>query len=355
MPLSLIHRPGAMDPVVATVARIIREVAKNMGRESVDVGVQAARPATNDVTSQLELRQLHYFRTVVNAGSVGRAAQELGITQPALSRQIRRLEHLIDVNLLERRARGIRPTAAGAAFFHNVTSVLAHAASVQREVIRAERGVSAPLVIAAVPTESVQDILKRLALCSGQQSQRADLTFVDISTPAQPAALFAAEIDVGLCNSTPLTPEVEKQLRSVDLMSDEMNCALLAMRHPLASRQSIRLDELEGIPFLFVHRSFQPALHEMMFGAFKQRGFNVLVENTYEGLRTVWTMVAQNRGWGVGFNSQRTQPPVGTVAVPIEGFSLPFGTRALARIDESRPSVLEILDTLSEIAREQTK
>jgi LysR family transcriptional regulator, nitrogen assimilation regulatory protein len=61
----------------------------------------------------MELRELRYFRTVVESGSFSKAAVKLMVAQPSLSRQIRALEHDLGMPLLHRNARGVSPTEAG--------------------------------------------------------------------------------------------------------------------------------------------------------------------------------------------------------------------------------------------------
>ena len=65
----------------------------------------------------MELRQLRYFVRAIELGSMGRAAIDLGVVQSALSQQISRLEGELATRLLQRSARGVLPTDAGAAFF----------------------------------------------------------------------------------------------------------------------------------------------------------------------------------------------------------------------------------------------
>lgn len=62
----------------------------------------------------MELRELRNFMQVARAGSVSGAAQELHLAQPALSRQIRKLEHELGVPLFTRHGRGVRLTVPGA-------------------------------------------------------------------------------------------------------------------------------------------------------------------------------------------------------------------------------------------------
>lgn len=75
----------------------------------------------------MELRQLRYFVHVVAAGSMGRAAAELGVVVSALSQQISRLESELSTRLLQRSAAGVRPTDAGLAFLRQAQLTLRHA------------------------------------------------------------------------------------------------------------------------------------------------------------------------------------------------------------------------------------
>ncbi len=64
---------------------------------------------------RLKLRDLHIFFTAVQRGSMAKAAQTLGVTQPAVSKVIAELEHTLGVRLLDRSARGVEPTKYGRA------------------------------------------------------------------------------------------------------------------------------------------------------------------------------------------------------------------------------------------------
>ncbi|AWB34969.1 LysR family transcriptional regulator [Orrella marina] len=75
----------------------------------------------------MELRQLRYFVKVVELGSMGRAAQALGVVTSALSQQIARLETELSTVLLRRSATGATPTEAGLAFWQQAQLALRHA------------------------------------------------------------------------------------------------------------------------------------------------------------------------------------------------------------------------------------
>jgi LysR family tcuABC transcriptional regulator len=91
-----------------------------------------ASPACQNATywhqgQYMELRQLRYFVRVVELGSMGRAALELGVVTSTLSQQIGRLESELSTRLLQRTAQGIVPTDAGLAFLRQAQLAIRHA------------------------------------------------------------------------------------------------------------------------------------------------------------------------------------------------------------------------------------
>jgi LysR family transcriptional regulator, nitrogen assimilation regulatory protein len=72
----------------------------------------------------MQYRHLYYFVKIVEAGSFSQAARTIHVAQPALSQQIAELEASLGVSLLQRSARGVRPTAAGQRFYDEASSIL---------------------------------------------------------------------------------------------------------------------------------------------------------------------------------------------------------------------------------------
>src|SRR5690242_17469785 len=80
----------------------------------------------------MTLRQLEYLVAVIDEGSFGRAAESLYVTQPTLSQQVRALEAEVGGPLVERQARGVRPTPTGEAFLPPARAALAAAERARR-------------------------------------------------------------------------------------------------------------------------------------------------------------------------------------------------------------------------------
>ncbi len=77
----------------------------------------------SQIGRRLKLRDLHVFSTVVQRGSMAKAAQHLGVSQPAVSEVIADLEHALGVRLLDRGAQGIAPTIYGGALLKRSVAV----------------------------------------------------------------------------------------------------------------------------------------------------------------------------------------------------------------------------------------
>jgi DNA-binding transcriptional LysR family regulator len=82
----------------------------------------------------MELRQLRYFVRIVDLGSLSRAAADLYVAQPALSKQMAALEAELKTSLLVRSTRGVTPTDAGLAFYAQAQAVLRQLGRIPDEV-----------------------------------------------------------------------------------------------------------------------------------------------------------------------------------------------------------------------------
>src|SRR3954447_4003079 len=100
----------------------------------------------------LDAARLHVFREVVQRGSLSAAADALGYTQPAVSRQIAALERETGAQLLERTPRGIRLTEPGRVLLDHADAILDRLAATQAEVESVGRLAAGRLRIGAFPT-----------------------------------------------------------------------------------------------------------------------------------------------------------------------------------------------------------
>lgn len=170
----------------------------------------------------------------------GRAARRLYISQPALSRRIRRLEEQWGVTLLERSTRRVRLTAAGEALLPRVRAAVAAADALREAVREQERAVSGRVVLGCYVTALpvVRDLVARVrGRHPGLEVALREVDFVE-----QYAALLGGRTDAVLCYG-PVPPGVQS-LR----LATEPVVACLADGHPLAGGRSVTLAGLAEVP-----------------------------------------------------------------------------------------------------------
>lgn len=100
----------------------------------------------------LTLQQLKLFESVVRNSSFTRAAEEMHLTQPAVSIQIKRLEGQAGVALLEQMGKKIFPTAAGKAVYETAQAVLGQLGDLKDEIESLKGEIRGPLQISVVTT-----------------------------------------------------------------------------------------------------------------------------------------------------------------------------------------------------------
>jgi DNA-binding transcriptional LysR family regulator len=360
LPVTLMRRTKEMQPHVLEVARRIREVAAMeypaiYHRPPAEVHLTEPSWLEPLREGQVEIRDLRYFAAVIEEQGIGRAAVRLGLAQPGLSRQIRSLEREVGVSLLARATRGIVPTAAGSTLYKSARKILGDFSRLPAEVERGQRAAAGRCVIAALPSGPVRDILSSVMRTVSDRFPHLELSVINIPTPQQPAAIHDGEFDIGLCHPFFSLTAGHANLECRELISDHIEGALLPENHPLTAKKKLRFEDLAEIPFLFFRRDFHPAFHDFVFETFRKTGYQPVLGPTQNGLHTLWSMAEAGAGWSLAFGYHRSHPPAGLRAVPVEGFKVPWGVNLLSRGDETRPSVLAVIDLLLEEAMRRNR
>jgi DNA-binding transcriptional LysR family regulator len=346
------HRRGDVRPAVRSILTSIKRTAeRDAARRSQErPATSGEQPECQPVPTRLELRHLRYFTAIVQHESIGRAAEALELTQPALSRQLRTLEGEIGVELLMRTARGVVPTLAGESLHHDALGILAAADRLPSEAERAVRGTAGNCVIGVVASPLAWETATHAVAECAERLSFIDVRVEDTPTPRQAQALREARLDVAIGHRYPTVPDLDPSVVRELLLPDRMNMALLAAGHPLSSRDEIMLEDLADVPFMFMKRSFSPALYDVVMGTFARAGYVPQIHGEYDGLPTVWALAAQGLGWALGSESQCYAPPQGVIPVRIADFDLPWGLELAYRRDETRMPVLEVIDALKRAA-----
>jgi DNA-binding transcriptional LysR family regulator len=189
----------------------------------------------------LDLRKLRYFRALADELHFGRAAEELHIAQPVLSRQIRALEHDLGAALFTRDRHGVLLTDAGRQLLADAGPLLASADAVRRRVSAAARGSRRLTVgfrtgIPVIPAARAFEARHPDVVVDVQRIERDD----------QAPMLLDGRIDVGYVR----LPIDETGLRVVPLFTEPLMVVLPA-GHRLAGKEEVTEADLAGEPVVW--------------------------------------------------------------------------------------------------------
>ena len=184
----------------------------------------------------MDLRALRYFVAVAEECHVGRAALRLNMTQPPLSRAIRRLEDDLGAELFERTPSGVIPTAAGAVLYDEARALLERADRLRTRVSGAG---GAAVITVGTLADTAEQIGAGLVTAFRRRRPHVDvvITEADLSDPT--AGLRAGLVDVALTR----TPFDANGISTYVLGTDRVG-VVLRDDDPLATRPNVALAEL---------------------------------------------------------------------------------------------------------------
>ncbi len=185
-----------------------------------------------------EIRQLRYFLEVADAGNFSRAAKRLGVSQPAISQQMRDLESGLRAVLFQRRGKRVSLTTAGLIFQEHARAIL-HQVEKSLQDVGSEPGeLQGTLRVGIIPYLSLALLPHLLGLFS-EENPGLDLSISEISSTDIETSLEEGKLDVGLGWVTRHSPN----LRYEHLCNDEFT-VVVAASHPWAKRRVVELSEL---------------------------------------------------------------------------------------------------------------
>ena len=204
----------------------------------------------------MNLRRLRHFLEVARDLHFGRASARLGISQPALSASIARLESDLGVQLFDRTSRLVRLTTAGEHLLRESPALLDHAAEVSDGLRRVDSGQAGHVDLGYSRTAGwaiLPAILDAMAdRFAGIRITARENWPVDLVP-----AVVEGRVDVGLIGFA----DLPRGLRRTTLRLDSQG-VLVSCRHRLAQRSSVSLDELAGETWQLWPRHFDPRFHD---------------------------------------------------------------------------------------------
>lgn len=183
-----------------------------------------------------DLRQLRYFVAVAECENVGRAAEQLHISQSPLSRQIAQLEDNLGLALFERRNQRLYLTNDGRTFLAEARGLLKHAERLESLGKRLGRGEEGGLCIGYVNHAIHAGVLPGAVRAIRGERPNIHIALYNMTPREQFEGLRQRSLDIALVCEPP--PKHDPDLRSQPVLDDPMLLAIPAV-HPLASKAEL--------------------------------------------------------------------------------------------------------------------
>ena len=236
----------------------------------------------------LQVEELHSFVVLADELHFGRASKRLFVSQPALSKQIRRLEEKVGGTLFTRTRRKVEITEAGRVLLAGADKVLREdeaALSLAREAVLGRAGT----LRIGFGIASVSEILPRTILRFRKTYSQVELKMRDMSTPAQIAALVEGNIDIGIVR----LPIAHTELDSLPLFHEQL---VVATSGSLSYNSRQGLAALRNQPFVFFPRATSATLHDHVLGLCRRAGFSPTIVQEASELFTILNLVRAGLG-----------------------------------------------------------
>ncbi|MFP5022357.1 LysR family transcriptional regulator [Pseudonocardia phyllosphaerae] len=281
---------------------------------------------------------LHRFVAVARTGHLTRAAEQIGVPQPTLSRSIARLEDELGVSLFRRAGRGLHLTAAGRTLLPRAEAALAELTAATAELAGDADPTTGRVALGFLGTLGL-DAVPRLLRDFRREYPGVRIRLVQARHAGLLERLRDGSVDLALTSPLP----DETGLESVPLAEEELRLAVPA-EHPLAARTEIDLAEAADEPFLLFARGY--GLHGTVLRWCREAGFEP--RPAFEGGESGTLRGLVGAGLGVALLPVAA-PIAGVVEVPVRsphtvrtlGMVRPTGDRPTAPVAALRAHVLE--------------
>ncbi len=300
-----------------------------------------------------QLRDIEYFSVVAEHGNLGRAAEALGLSQPALSKSLRRLKKSMEAKLVKRTFKGVELTAVGAALFSHVRRLRFALDDVTREVADLTHGRTGHLRVGTAPSLSTH-LLPAACATLLKVAPRVTFKVTVLDRETAISALRHGELDFTL---HALQPSRREDLAE-EYLYEEKFVVYASTGHRLAKKRQVTLVDLAQERWATAASSSVPI--QRLRQAFLDAGLpppEIAVESNALPLRL--ELLASSDLLGLTAKSAVREAAVrfGLVEIPVTGwtYTRPAGViyRKDAYLSPAAKRFIEILKTTAkEIAKE---
>jgi len=294
----------------------------------------------------MELRQVRYFVAVAETLNFRKASDQLHVSQPSLSVQIKQLEDELGVTLFRRSKRQVEITRAGEAFLSAAREILLKVKQSSAAALHAESGAAGTIRLSFIPTASFH-ILPRLL-----DKIKSSLPLVNMELREGPEApqipgIKSGAFDVSIGHLGRSYDQIESML-----LIRERIVVALPKGHKAARKRAVGLNDLEDELFIIPSKDMLPSLHQMIVTAFLQNHVPLNRYQMVEHFQTAVNLTKTRTGIAFLPSSAKEFVPEGIVLRPPSFSIAPLDTFALWSRGNVDPLVQRVLRLLKEIKKE---
>jgi len=233
-------------------------------------GMQVNLFLKNDILTVMDFQQIKYFITAASCMNFSKAADQLYITQPALSRQIYSIEKELNLQLFIRVGHELKLTPAAKLLYREFSQLYEIFEDSVERAVTIQHGVTGKLSIGVLDGMRIDDIFPKLICSFSSEYPEVEIDLSYQNMPALIANLYEGMLDIAF------SPQLEIENRTYleyKKIADSRSCLAMHESHPLANKDYIGFDELENVTFIMLKPDISEIGHALILKEFKKHGF----------------------------------------------------------------------------------
>jgi DNA-binding transcriptional LysR family regulator len=295
----------------------------------------------------MEFRNLKYFVVVAEERHFTRAAERLGMAQPPLSQQIRKLEREIGAQLFRRLTRGVELTDAGRILYEDASRILDQVEQARSRVLSAARGQTGHIRVGFASSVVFHPVIAEIVRAYRDVHPDVRLSPSESNVSALIEDLMAERIDLAIIRQT----SQESDRVKVEALFDEDMLIVLPPQHALSTAPSISLSEIAEEMLIMFPRAIAPVLYDEIISACQRAGFSPQLGQESAQITSAVSMVAAGFGVSIVPHSIRQVAATGVTYHAIEGLQPKAQVVIAYRSTEFSKVVRDFLEIAKRLSR----
>jgi DNA-binding transcriptional LysR family regulator len=238
----------------------------------------------------IELRHLEYFRAVAEELNFGRAAERLFISQPGLSRQIKQMEEILEVQLFERTKRRVELTAAGNYLKSEVDYIFNHLELTKTQLKEIATGNIGELRIGFLGS-AAHTVLPELLVKISQNFPGIQTTMEELSNSLQVEMLEKDKLDLGFVRLARVPGPLQMKVVNQDTFS-----VVLPLEHPLSDGKFRNVGQLKEENFILFSHDYSSIYFDKIMSICEDQGFSPKITHKSVHALTIFKLVEAGLG-----------------------------------------------------------